>query len=325
LKQHYSLSKNEYDYYGPVRSKTLDWENNYCYLNGVAQGSPLSPILSTIILVPLLFLNKSGVKAIMYADDGILYSDSPFNPDDILNFPMESGILAHKEGEKSKWIKQDNKWLIPLKFVGIQYTPAELTTSITGNNPKGNLEEKLVQGGIIASATKTPKDFIHTKAKAFGLASMFDKWYNIRNNLIKSKKYHSLAGETLIIGDSYGKLDMNEFMYNNNYSGYIDSRLYLGSYDNIAINPSWNEFKFVDDSWADKEQNSNLSITRVTDLFTASSHATSDLAFILSVKGLNHARFITSKGIHSPKDRQTELDLNLGNLMTRFYGAQLRV
>lgn len=48
----------------------------YCYYHGVAQGSPLSPTLSTILLVPI-FLLSSKFKSIFYADDGILYDPSP--------------------------------------------------------------------------------------------------------------------------------------------------------------------------------------------------------------------------------------------------------
>ena len=53
--------------------------NNYCYFNGIAQGSPLSPLLSTIILVHLIQLNKE-IRSIFYADDGLLHSQKPFDP-----------------------------------------------------------------------------------------------------------------------------------------------------------------------------------------------------------------------------------------------------
>lgn len=65
----------------------------------MAQGSPITPTLSTIVLVPLILLN-SKAKSIFYADDGLLYSNEEFNPSDILDIlPPEAGILVHAEGE----------------------------------------------------------------------------------------------------------------------------------------------------------------------------------------------------------------------------------
>ena len=85
----------------------------------MAQGSPISPTLSTIVLVPLILLN-SKAKSIFYADDGLLYSNEEFNPSDILDIlPPEAGILVHAEGEKRRWVKFNGKWLCELKFLFI--------------------------------------------------------------------------------------------------------------------------------------------------------------------------------------------------------------
>lgn len=310
LEQHSKLSSSEHNYYDEVRSRTRNWQNNYCFFNGVAQGSPLSPTLSTIMLVPLLFMNNEKVDVIMYADDGLLYSDHPFNPDDILNFPMESGIIAHKEGLKSKWVRRDGKWLSPLKFTGIQYTPHSLLNPKLADPKNRNLSEVLIQGGLISNATKTPRTFIHDKVKAFGLANLFDKWYTLRNKHSTERRYHSQTGQTTIIGGSYGKLAMDELVHNNNYSGYLSSRIYQGSYDNLIIENSWNEYTFVDGSWSYHElnfmkenkfitahQNLELKEKRRVNLFTASSYATNQLANFISEKGLNRAKFRTSKGV----------------------------
>lgn len=289
--QHNSLKLDEYNYFESVRARTGNWSNSYCYMNGVAQGSPLSPTLSTIILVPLLFLNKQKVDVIMYADDGLLYSNKPFNPDEVLNFPINSGIIAHPEGEKSKWIKQDGKWLNSLKFTGKRFTPhclqeAQGISSLSKSN--GN-----IQDGLISNATKTPKPFLFDKTKAFGLASLFDKWYSVRNRI---KGFHTKSGQITEIGGSYNSLKMNKIGLNESYSGYIDSRIYLGSYQNLPIDPSWNTYKVSQDSWSYKVNNGEIHINfdskdQEITLFTASSFATNYLANYLRDNGLNKARF----------------------------------
>lgn len=45
----------------------------------------------------------SQIDVLQYADDGILYSDTPFDPKSILSFP-QSGITAN--WSKSAWIKE---------------------------------------------------------------------------------------------------------------------------------------------------------------------------------------------------------------------------
>jgi len=59
-------------------------------LRGLPQGAAPSTILSLSIL-PEWFdlLKQQGIKLVMYADDGILYSDRPFNP-----FPPEGMDFA---------------------------------------------------------------------------------------------------------------------------------------------------------------------------------------------------------------------------------------
>ena len=63
---------------------------SYTYFHGVAQGSPLSPLLSTLLITKDL-LNNPATKVVQYADDGILY-DFTQDPYTILTFPKESGI-----------------------------------------------------------------------------------------------------------------------------------------------------------------------------------------------------------------------------------------
>lgn len=148
LTLHSQISQEETNQYKSQRKG--DWENNYSYYHGVSQGSPLSPTLSTLLLIPILMLNKK-VSSLFYADDGLLYSNSAtsLDPQGLLNFSDESGIQAHLEEPKSKWIKRDGQWLTDKKFLGKRFEPYSLHPE-----NKGLIHS---QGGIIANATRTQK------------------------------------------------------------------------------------------------------------------------------------------------------------------------
>jgi hypothetical protein len=62
---------------------------------GLPQGAAPSTTLSLLALVPWYrALNDKGIKLLMYADDGFLYSDEPFEP-----FPPDG--LEFAEGKCS--------------------------------------------------------------------------------------------------------------------------------------------------------------------------------------------------------------------------------
>lgn len=78
-----------------------NWKDDFNYFNGVAQGSAISPILATVLLTQLLMLKYPDVEIVMYADDGLLASDHPFNPYEILgSICKRSGIKPHLEAPK---------------------------------------------------------------------------------------------------------------------------------------------------------------------------------------------------------------------------------
>lgn len=105
LKQHLSLSNKERNFYKDFRGN--NWKDDFCYFNGIAQGSPLSPTLATLELVPTLMLSPLAAN-IFYADDGLLYSNTIFDPSKILDrLNPSSGISVHDEGPKRGWVKYD--------------------------------------------------------------------------------------------------------------------------------------------------------------------------------------------------------------------------
>lgn len=91
------------------------WENLNNF-TGVAQGSPMSPLLSNVALMDFLLQGReSGVSSISYADDPIFYSETDF---EIKDNP-ENGIILNRE--KSGWIRRDGEWKSQLKYLGLKY------------------------------------------------------------------------------------------------------------------------------------------------------------------------------------------------------------
>lgn len=273
-----------------------DWRENYCYFNGIAQGSPLSPTLSTIILVHLIMLHPE-IRSLFYADDGLLYSDKPFDPDKILGMiDKNSGVVAHPEGSKSGWIKRAGIWLKPLKFLNRIF----IAHSIESEN-----------WGLMANSTRTPKEFTFTTklAKIFGLAIEFDYWLASEGKILEAPNPYVRQGIT------------EQWIYSK-YYGMINSRIYLGSMKALDLDPNWNEYRWVIGSWSyymfrqgqgisnlktiylPKPTNTNFQeistinsdakLTNHITLFNASSYASKYLANYIKWNKLNQTRFQNS-------------------------------
>jgi hypothetical protein len=81
----------------------------YHYFRGVTPESPISPLLSTVILNKIL-LNNLHWRIGQYADDGILY-DLTSSPEQILTFHKESGVRVN--WAKSHWLRRNGSWEHP--------------------------------------------------------------------------------------------------------------------------------------------------------------------------------------------------------------------
>lgn len=81
---------------------------------GVPLGAPTSPALSTLVLWDTIFRDH---KALMYADDGLVYGEGLVEPEQ--NIYREYGIVFHKG--KSGFVKKDGVWLKEFKFLGMIY------------------------------------------------------------------------------------------------------------------------------------------------------------------------------------------------------------
>jgi len=89
------------------------------YLMGIQQGNSMSPLIAILCLEGTLMKESPDYQITQYADDGVLsHIKKPI--EEILTFPWESGIRQNKE--KSQWIKQDDKWLDSIKFLGLRWS-----------------------------------------------------------------------------------------------------------------------------------------------------------------------------------------------------------
>jgi hypothetical protein len=89
---------------------------------GVPQGANTSPLLAILVLTKLdELVKKAGHKLLMYADDGIIYSDSPIDIKGIFQGLRNVGITLNEK--KSFILKDQGKWVRELKFLGLLYDP----------------------------------------------------------------------------------------------------------------------------------------------------------------------------------------------------------
>jgi len=115
---------------------------------GTAQGSPLSPFLSAIIIDELDQLLPPGVKILKYADDWIFYGskrlESWVETGEIYEILQQLGFTLH-EG-KSGWIRKNWEWVNRIKFLGLVLIGGRIFASETrkGNELIFNEKENLI-------------------------------------------------------------------------------------------------------------------------------------------------------------------------------------
>lgn len=91
---------------------------NEIVTKGVPQGASTSCGLATYNLKELF---KRYDELIMYADDGILCRQDPSTPD----FSIEKAGV-YQEPAKSGWLKRDGVFLKSVKFLGLEFIPANI-------------------------------------------------------------------------------------------------------------------------------------------------------------------------------------------------------
>jgi len=218
---------------------------------GVSQGAPLSPLLSTFMLIPHLLMSDTQ-SIVQYADDGIIYN---YDADPKLEFPIETHITIHPT--KSRTIKQSGCWQHPLKFLGMTYVPPFFHSEKL--TPANN-----IKGGVLVNSTRQRKPFILQEIDLVNKACMYD----LKETSFLNSKYHHTF----------------EDFFKTKYFGFLQSRIYAGT---INLDEVIQEFSyhFENWSWADME-NRRPTIRRLNgvtedvqlDIFNSSSFACLSLA-----------------------------------------------
>jgi len=214
----YGVSSAEESYWLSEKRKSEQHHphlKRYDYYRGVAQGSPISPLISTIILTKVL-LNNPNCDIVQYADDGILYNLRS-SIDSILTFPPESGVEVN--WSKSRWLKRCGKWLHPLKFLGLEYNPLTSESNV----------EKLRQGGTLSNSTRIPKSYTLDCYSAIESAWAYDK----------------------VVSPTTGEPRAGSFLewFRSHYHGYLMSMLYKGTTDLTTALQNFN-YTYKSQSWA---------------------------------------------------------------------------
>lgn len=98
-------------------------------LRGLPQGLNTSPILSISTLIDWYKeLKNRNIELLMYADDGLMYSNEPFDP------YFDPLVIKHED--KSGWVKLDGTWQKELIYLGLKYN--QTTDELEGNTRRGS-------------------------------------------------------------------------------------------------------------------------------------------------------------------------------------------
>jgi hypothetical protein len=120
------------EYYGSIISGESFVHANSMNIQmyGLPQGLGISPYLSTLAIDDNL-----GPGTVMYADDGLIFGSQHTIVERFKTFQAdleEKGI--EMSPEKTRWVKQNGKWLKPLKFLGCEYNGMEDTLRASTRN-----------------------------------------------------------------------------------------------------------------------------------------------------------------------------------------------
>jgi hypothetical protein len=224
-------------YFAEERSE--DWKDDKGDI-GVPQGAPTSPLLS--LLATNTMFKFKGINCLMYADDGILYSNKPFGTfgDGVFPKPsIETGIEYN--WSKSKWIKAKGVWREELKFLGLTY-----------NGVKDELRASTRKGSTL----------------------IMDKELLVQEVIKREVDDESLNE---LLDQSFSDYGIKWEMYmKNKIMAFIQSRLYIGTWNLKDFKQDFT-YTWAHNSWSSKYgDGSNL------DIFNSSSVASKWLLNLLT-------------------------------------------
>jgi hypothetical protein len=196
------LDKFGYEIFGREPTPRLNRWNILC---GVPQGANTSSLMGIIALEALNVYELKDAIYIGYADDGVILSKTIETLEE-LEMKLQtvwSGIRL--KPEKTRWVKEGNKWLHSLKFLGCEWT----SDGFYSNTRSG--KRKKWEWGDLENITELEKDWV----------------------AIQEAKPSGWSGKTLKLGN------------NSPYSGLLFAELFKGESDKKAnreleyIDGSW--------------------------------------------------------------------------------------
>lgn len=210
--------------------------------NGMAQGSPTSPILANTIMDLWVKQHPSSIHCVAYADDSVSFSNHPIE----LSPPDDTGIKINPD--KSGYVKYEGKWLKPLKFLGLEYD--------------GNIFRAHTRKGSKLALGPRERHLMEVVSQL----QEDQMFYNIEEALEWLKTVNQAHEK---FGPS-GELKLNnswEDYFKSRLIGFILSRLYQGTWNLDNLEQDF-EMNFVRGSWMDTKLRK-----KKLDIFVASSYA----------------------------------------------------
>lgn len=198
---------------------------------GIPQGSATSPNLATMCLDSLMkaINSNSESKIIMYADDGLIFSESEKG---IIEIKKKLSEIVLVNEEKSSFVKFNGSFCKSLKFCGLIYNPIE--ESLSSLTRKG---ASLVFGPVeqFLSYLKLNSSIIFYRSCS-------------KNTNFSVKEFLVTNYNNFIFLSSFSKLKL---FFNPSLVGYLINCLYLGSFSfEIKERNYFYEGKFS--SWLNK-------------------------------------------------------------------------
>jgi len=234
---------------------------------GVAQGSPTSPILANLIMNIWISKNiEEGHNIVAYADDSVTFSDKPIK----LECPSDTGCIINQE--KSGYVKYNKIWIKPLIFLGLKFDGEKFSAN-TRKGSKLELSDKM----------KFLLEMLNEISNKRGLYSWDDVLKYVESPDAGYYKDNAESWENL---------------FRSKLIGFIQSRLYSGNWNLEDMTQDFN-MKFVNNSWMDTKLNPGIK-----SVFIGSSYAIHSLCNILRYNSKLRKprrpsyRFIKTKTIH---------------------------